>query len=107
MKDIIGKPEDSQAQKQTYYSNLTFKVGVSYWEIECPISCSGLEFGVQNKHTLEQFVGTFRTTTPRTVGVKLDFVNNKLDFYLNGREQPKRSKLIKPGEYFMIVNVKN
>jgi hypothetical protein len=102
-----GNDKENSNTKFTYHSNVTFKDGIHYWEIICPISCSGIEFGVQNKQTLEQIIGTFRTTTPRTVGVLLDLTKNKLSFFLNGRAQPKRAKVITEGEYYLLVNVKN
>jgi hypothetical protein len=37
-----------------FYSNLSFSRGIHYWEVICPISCSGLEFGVKNNETNEK-----------------------------------------------------
>ena len=55
-----------------FYSNFPFKRGIHYWEIICPISCSGIEFGVKKMETNENILVSFRTTTPRVVGVRLD-----------------------------------
>ena len=104
-----SKSDENQKNnlRYSYYSNLSFKTGVHYWEIICPVSCSGIEFGVENRKTLAQFVNSFRTTTPRTVGVKLDLVSLKLEYFMNGRPQPQRTKTITQGEYYLLVNVKN
>lgn len=48
----VCKSKDTE-KFSLYYSNYTFKRGIHYWEIICPISCSGIEFGVKNKETNE------------------------------------------------------
>ena len=88
-----------------YYSNLSFKVGIHYWEIICPISCSGIEFGMLNKDTNDYISATFRTTTPRVVGMKIDFDALTLSFWLNSKF--KRSQSILNGEYQLLVKMKN
>lgn len=90
-----------------YYSNLTFKRGVHYWEVICPISCSGIEFGIKDKETNEITCVTFRTTTPRIVGMRLDMEALNLNFWLNGRSQPKRNQNINKGEYYILIKMKN
>lgn len=90
-----------------YYSNITFAKGIHYWEIICPISWSGIEFGIKNKETNEVIWGTFRTTTPRIVGMRLDLESTTLNFWLNGRPQHKRNQGIAKGEYYLLVKMKN
>ena len=73
-------------------SNKAFQFGVHYWEIVCPLSCSGLQIGIVSEdRTTEHFV-SFRTTTPRVIGVELDTTSRTLDFWANGRAQDQRNK---------------
>lgn len=41
------------------------------------------------------------------MGVRLDLENRTLNFWLNGRPQPKRNCSIPKGEYLMLVKMKN
>lgn len=50
---------------------------------------------------------SFRTTTSRTVGMRLDLEKPSLNFWLNGRPQPKRNQAIPPGEYYLLIKMKN
>jgi hypothetical protein len=90
-----------------YYSNITFKRGIHYWEIICPIACSGIEFGIKNRETNEIIWATFRTTTPRVVGMQLDLTSQTLKFWLNGRPQVKRNQSFSKGEYYLLIKMKN
>jgi len=90
-----------------YYSNIDFTRGIHYWEIICPISCSGIEFGIKNKETNDKIWVSFRTTTPRVVGMKLDLEHYTLSFWLNGRPQTKRNQSIPKGEYMLLIKMKN
>lgn len=90
-----------------YYSNVTFRRGIHYWEIICPIAWSGIEFGIKNKETNEIIWATFRTTTPRVVGMQLDLTSQTLKFWLNGRPQVKRNQSFSKGEYYLLIKMKN
>lgn len=89
-----SKDHDKVSQ---YYSNVSFKSGIHYWEVICPVSCSGIEFGVVNKDTNDWVSSTFRTTTPRVVGMKIDFESMSLSFWLNQRL--KKTHSILKGDY--------
>jgi len=83
------------------------KSGIYYWEVICPISCSGIEFGIKNKETNETICATFRTTTSRVVGMQLDLTSQTLKFWLNGRQQEKRNQSFSKGEYYLLIKMKN
>lgn len=102
----VCKSKDTE-KFSLYYSNITFKRGIHYWEIICPISCSGIEFGVKNKETNEVIWVAFRTTTSRIVGMRLDLESCSLNFWLNGRSQLKRNQSIGKGEYYLLIKMKN
>lgn len=84
---------------------MSFKAGIHYWEIICPISCSGIEFGVVNKVTNDYISAAFRTTTPRVVSMKIDFESMSLSFWLNQRL--KRTQSIINGDYQLLIKMKN
>ena len=97
-------------------ANIGFRSGVHYWEIICPKSCTNISIGVikegwsisnpsVNAKLLEAH--TFRTTTSRTVGLRLDLNKGEFKCWLNGLFQPSKTRSIEKGvTYFPCVKIK-
>ena len=73
--------------------NIAFTEGVHYWEIICPISTQNISFGITTKGKNPQVYGeTFLSSTKRTVGIHLDLVQKRMDFYFNGKHLKKAKR---------------
>jgi hypothetical protein len=76
---------------QIAVANVGFSSGVHFWEIICPISCGNIGIGIVrkgwNKFNPTDFCefASFKTTTPRVVGVEINLETFNLNFWLNGR----------------------
>lgn len=72
--------------------NIGFKTGIHYWEIICPKHCKNIHVGVIQEgwsstnpaadNNLIQ-ANTFKTSTPRVIGLRLDLIRGELRFWLN------------------------
>jgi hypothetical protein len=60
---------------------------------------------MENGLVCKEEVVVFRTTTPRVVGVELNFSLLQLNFWLNGRTQPNRKKVITPGYWVPAIRI--
>ena len=97
-------------------ANIGFRSGVHYWEVICPKSCTNISIGVikegwsisnpsVNAKLLE--AQTFRTTTSRTVGLRLDLNKGEFKCWLNGLMQPSKTRTIEKGvTYYPCIKIK-
>jgi hypothetical protein len=94
-------------------ANIGFSSGVHFWEIICPISCANIGIGIVRKGWEKQKANdfcefaTFKTTTPRVVGVQLNLETFHLNFWLNGRYQEAKGKRIVPEKWFPAIRLTN
>jgi len=98
-------------------ANIGFKEGVHYWEINCPLSCENISLGVikegfhsnkpMNQNMTLASLWQFRTSTPRIIGIKMDFNNLEVRCWLNGNFQPQRIiKLTAGASWFPCVKIR-
>jgi len=93
-----------------------FESGVHYWEIICPKHCKNVNVGVIREGwsiansvvtNAKLQVHSFKTSTPRVIGLRLDLNKGELLFWLNGNFQPHRViKNLQPGKWFPCVKLK-
>lgn len=105
---VVSKQSSKIAEKPILYTNYGFASGIHYWEIICPLSCTGLTLGVvkmENKKLTVEEMSVFRTTTCRVVGILLDLEKLKLQFWLNGKEQVGRSKTLSSGYWLPAIRI--
>lgn len=93
-------------------TNRIFSHGSHYWEFHVPKSCIDIGFGVlaidedpsknnsDPNNTANEFFVSFKTTTDRVVGLKLDLHNFELRSWLNGNPQPKKTLILPEGRQF-------
>jgi hypothetical protein len=75
--------------------DMGFSEGIHYWELICPVLCSGIEFGVtaglnDPALTITQII---YSTSKRTVGVMLDLKAGIMSFWMNGKNHKKNKDL--------------
>jgi len=97
-------------------ADVGFESGVHYWEIICPKHCKNVHIGViregwsltnlaLNAPLLQ--AQTFKTSTPRVVGLRLDLNKGELNFWLNGNFQLQRTlKNLPSGKWYPCVKLK-
>ena len=86
-------------------ANKSFSSGKIYFEFIAPADCCGMQMGIMDascnprhivvKDNKNLLLEQFRTTTPRTIGIQIDFDELKLRFWLNEIYQFSREKSIK------------
>lgn len=97
-------------------TDVGFESGVHYWEIICPKHCKNVHVGVIKKgwsitnpapnNSLLQ-AHSFKTSTPRVIGLRLDLNKGELYFWLNGNAQPHRTiRNLGPGKWYPCVKLK-
>ena len=68
----------------------SFPKGRIYLEFICPISCTGLSFGMatlqeaEDINKIKKKFKSFKTTSRRRVGMDIDYENSIVKFYLEG-----------------------
>jgi len=104
-------------QEEAAISSIGFSTGIHFCEFFAPISCMNLQFGVIKKGwkpgsiDLSDFQ-SFRTTTPRLIGLKLDLTQMSMKVWLNGIYQDNKKKDLKKlavggGPYYFAVLIKD
>jgi len=49
----------------------------------------------------------FKCTTPRVIGLRLDFKNNEMKCWLNGQLQQAKTKRLNPGTWYLCAKLKD
>lgn len=103
-------------EEELVIANWPLNHGSAYWEVECPINCENIAVGVikegftqgQNFNFNNPFASlwTFRTSTPRTIGIRIDFEKNELRCWLNGNFLPQKIIKIEANTYWPCIKIK-
>ena len=86
--------------------------GTVYIEFYCPISCQNLSFGMVDitNGSLAQAPDTtsfksFRTTTPRTIGLEINYDKRIVNYYLNGIFKKEKSTEFHKDKLFPAIAI--
>jgi hypothetical protein len=83
-----------QPKENLLVTNMGFEEGEHYWEFITPINCNGMQLGVVEsgydledltlvKDVTKMVTQSFRTTTPRVIGILINFNKLTLNYWLN------------------------
>jgi len=102
-------------KSQVATTNYGFSQGVHYWEIICPVKCTGIEVGVakedsSNSETKEEkedeyVFFEFNTSTARIICIQLDLNNLEIHAWLQSNESKKKTQKLTRGEWFPCVRI--
>jgi len=85
----------------------SFTSGIHYFEAICPISCTGIAFGVSNGTENKDIVLKLRTTTPRVVGFLLDLEQFVLRLYTDEQLTSfAKEAVLSPGIWTPFIKIK-
>ena len=88
----------------------------TYFEFICPVNCENLSFGLIKKGFVRGqpastnipfcLLWTFRTSTPRIIGFKVDFESGELRCWLNDNFQSQKVYKLEQDVYYPCVKIK-
>eukprot|EP00826_Nyctotherus_ovalis_P049551 TRINITY_DN6001_c0_g3_i1.p1 TRINITY_DN6001_c0_g3~~TRINITY_DN6001_c0_g3_i1.p1 ORF type:complete len:944 (+),score=265.08 TRINITY_DN6001_c0_g3_i1:159-2990(+) len=85
----------------------SFDSGVHYFEVVCPVSCTGVGFGVEDEKGTS-FSLKLRTTTPRVVGILIDLEQYKMALYTDEQlDNSVKEQWLSPGTWTPFVKIKS
>lgn len=104
------------SEEELCFGSVGFSQGIHYWEIICPLSCDNISVGVikegfslknsYNQNLALASLWQFRTSTPRVIGIRIDFNTLEVRCWLNGNYQPQRILKISEGKYHPCIKIR-
>eukprot|EP01022_Parablepharisma_sp_SALTPOND_P020985 TRINITY_DN395_c0_g1_i1.p1 TRINITY_DN395_c0_g1~~TRINITY_DN395_c0_g1_i1.p1 ORF type:complete len:5656 (-),score=802.26 TRINITY_DN395_c0_g1_i1:1614-18581(-) len=86
----------------------SFNSGIHYFEVICPISCSGIAFGLEDSSGKNSVILKLFTTTPRVVGVLLDLEHYVFRLYTDEQLSSfAKEAVLSPGTWTPFLKIKN
>jgi len=97
---------------QVAKTNYGFSQGVHYWEIICPIKCTGIEVGIVKEKPEKTEEGEdeyiffeFNTSTARIICIQLDLNNLEISAWLQANEAKKKTQKLTRGRWIPCVRI--